>query len=212
VNLISGRPALSAEAMRALVLARGHTLLVEASDTEATVRCRRREWPAEQWSSHTFTLEDAKRAGLAGKGTWASYPRALLTARATSEACRATFPDVIAGLSYTPEEIGSIEEAPTFTPAGRSESPARSRAPGSTRRAASAPAPSEGERSREALSRAPEELALAVLEERLAGLSPEERATFDEEIARRNLPMPPTSAATMRAAVGVLDAIEGARS
>jgi hypothetical protein len=212
VHLISGRPALSAEAMRALVLARGHTLLVEASDTEATVRCRRREWQAEQWSSHTFTLEDAQRAGLAGKGTWASYPRALLTARATSEACRAIFPDVIAGLSYTPEEIGSIEVAPTYTPTGQSETPARSRAPGSTRRAASAPGPSEGERSKEAPSRAPEELAGAALDDRLVGLSSEERAAFDEEIARRNLPFPPTSAATMRAVVGLLDAIEAKRS
>lgn len=56
-----------------------------------------------------WTMEDAKMAGLAGKNNWKTYPRAMLMARCTSELCRILFPDIIAGLSYTPEEIASIE-------------------------------------------------------------------------------------------------------
>ena len=104
IDMIQGRPALSPEGMRALVLGRGHTLLVEADDESATVKCHRKEWAPEVWSSHTFSVADAERAKLLGKDNWNKYPRAMLTARATAEACRATFPDVIAGVSYTPEE------------------------------------------------------------------------------------------------------------
>ena len=105
IDVIQGRPALSPEGMRALVLSKGHTVIVDATDDGATVKCHRREWAPDVWTWHTFTLADADRAKLLGKGNWTTYPRAMLTARATAEAIRATFPDVIAGVSYTPEEI-----------------------------------------------------------------------------------------------------------
>jgi hypothetical protein len=53
-------------------------------------------------------MKDAQQAGLAGRGAWKTYPRAMLLARATSELCRMIFADVVAGLSYTPEEASSI--------------------------------------------------------------------------------------------------------
>lgn len=105
IDLIQGQPTLSPEGMRALVLSRGHSLIVSATDQSAIVRCHRREWPADEWTVHTFTMDDAERAGLEGKENWTKYPRAMLTARATGEACRATFADVLAGVSYTAEEI-----------------------------------------------------------------------------------------------------------
>ena len=106
IDLIQGRPALSPEGMRALVLAKGHGFDVDATDEYATVHCRRREWPPErEWRAFTFTLADAERAGLLGKDNWKRYPEAMLTARATGKACRAIFADVIAGLGYTPDEV-----------------------------------------------------------------------------------------------------------
>jgi len=56
----------------------------------------------------SWSMKDAQLAGLAGRGAWKTYPRAMLLARATSELCRMLFADVVAGLSYTPEEAASI--------------------------------------------------------------------------------------------------------
>ena len=103
INIIKGRPALSAELMRALVLGAGHQFIVEATDSSAVAAVCRVGWP--EWKNVTFNLEDAKRAGLLNNPSWTKYPRAMLSARVTSEACRLYFPDVIAGMSYTPEEI-----------------------------------------------------------------------------------------------------------
>jgi len=103
INIIKGKPALSAELMRALVLGAGHQFIVDAGDTAATAKVCRAGWT--EWQTVTFSLDDAKRAGLLNNPTWQKYPRAMLSARVTSEACRLYFPDVIAGMSYTPEEI-----------------------------------------------------------------------------------------------------------
>lgn len=113
INMIQGRPSLSAEAMRALVLQSGHQIRIDATNIEATAKCHRKEWDG--WESVTFTMDDAKRAGLRGDN-WTKYPRAMLSARVTSEACRLYFADVIAGLSYVPEEIESFDPPPTVSP------------------------------------------------------------------------------------------------
>ncbi len=152
INLIQGKPSLSAELMRALILQAGHQIIVEASNEAASVQYRRRDWPVEKWSTITYTIEDARRAGLVEwyekwtaneggkkyKKTWNphgsdpkpewvdaggaehkkgenyfSRPRSMLTARATSEAARNAFADVLAGLSYTPDEILEFAPIPT---------------------------------------------------------------------------------------------------
>lgn len=124
INIIKGRPSVSPELMRALVQAQGHTIIVQATDTEAKARCRRKEWPADLWTDYRWTLDDARRAGLlrGGDSSWEKFPRAMLSARVTSEACRIDFADVIAGMSYTPEEVehfdpqtAGLSGAPTTT-------------------------------------------------------------------------------------------------
>ena len=108
IHVIEGRTAMSPELMRAMVAKHGHRIdVIENSNTACEVKGTR----ADTGSTATvrWTMEDAKLAGLAGKNNWRTYPRAMLLARATSELCRIVFPDVIAGLSYTPEEVASIE-------------------------------------------------------------------------------------------------------
>jgi hypothetical protein len=115
IAVVDGRPSLYAEAQRALILAAGHEIWVEeASLTKVTVAGRRRD--SEQISRFTWTLDDAKRAGLAGKPTWRSYPRQMLLARASAELARAVFADAIGGLAAT-EELADID-APTTDSAG----------------------------------------------------------------------------------------------
>jgi hypothetical protein len=108
IHVIEGRTAMSPELMRAMVARHGHRIdVLENSATACEVKGVR----ADTGSTATvrWTMEDAKLAGLAGKNNWKNYPRAMLLARATSELCRIVFPDIIAGLSYTPEEVASIE-------------------------------------------------------------------------------------------------------
>lgn len=105
IAVINGRPTLSAEAQRALILAAGHELwVVESNNTRVTVAGRRHG--SEQTSTVTWTLDDAKRANLAGKQNWRLYPRQMLLARATAELARLVFADVIGGLAATEEADG----------------------------------------------------------------------------------------------------------
>jgi len=53
-----------------------------------------------------FTISDATKAGLTGKGTWKQYPRNMLFARAMSNGVRWYCPDAFGGNTvYTPEEL-----------------------------------------------------------------------------------------------------------
>jgi hypothetical protein len=55
----------------------------------------------------SFTMEDAKVAGLTGKGSWKTYPRQMLRNRAITEGQRAFAPDLTGcGKVYTQEELG----------------------------------------------------------------------------------------------------------
>lgn len=105
ISVIKGKPTMSAEMMRALVMRAGHRLKIETSTEEGCrILAARREWP-DDVQEFTFTMKDAQRAGLATSNTYKQHPKAMLLARCTTMACRAVFPDVIAGVSYAPDEI-----------------------------------------------------------------------------------------------------------
>lgn len=121
IHIVKGRPTLAAELMRALVFEKGHEIgFNEQTTTRCTVWGRR--VGSQDTTTVTWTKDDAVAAGLASKDNWKSYPRAMLQARATGELCRLIFPDVLAGISYTPEEIedGDFMEA-SLTPEEKAE-------------------------------------------------------------------------------------------
>lgn len=104
IHMVDGRPSLSSELMRSLVLRAGHMIeFTHLTDQVCTIRGRRNG--SSEWTELSWTMKDAQRIGVAGKDTWKKYPRQMLSARATSELCRLMFPDALGGISYTPEEI-----------------------------------------------------------------------------------------------------------
>lgn len=107
IDFIENRPALRAELMRALVQSKGHEIWTEEYTNTRVTLCGRRAGQ-DHVQKVSWTLDDAQQAGLKGKQNWQRYPRAMLLARATGELCRLNFADVLAGMSYTLEEIEDL--------------------------------------------------------------------------------------------------------
>jgi hypothetical protein len=104
IHVVDGRPSLSAELMRSLVLRAGHEIRYPVLTDDKVVAEGRRSG-SEDWTTVTWTMKDAQRIGVGGKQTWKQFPRQMLSARATSELCRLLFPDALGGISVTPEEL-----------------------------------------------------------------------------------------------------------
>ena len=108
IFIIEGTPTCSAKLMRALILRAGHRLEIREATPERAVLYGERA-DGQGSSLVTWTLDDAKTAGLLGKDVWKRYPRQMLKARATSELARDIFPDIEVG--YTPEEMSRVDLA-----------------------------------------------------------------------------------------------------
>ena len=122
IDLIEGRPAVRANTMRGLLLAAGGEIeVVEANDTRVIMRARLR--PNRPWQEVTWTLDRAKKMGLATKSNWQKMPQAMMVARATSELVRLVAAHLLIGMPYSTEELGDepMPEAPATAPAARNE-------------------------------------------------------------------------------------------
>jgi hypothetical protein len=107
INVIQGKPTISAELMLALIYRAfpAAKITFKKLDNESCVieACR----PGGEPQTFSFSMDDAKAASLTSKDNWKKYARAMLRSRAVSEMARSLFPDAIAGCSYTPEELGA---------------------------------------------------------------------------------------------------------
>jgi hypothetical protein len=108
IAVINGRPTIWGDAALALVQSSPACEYVkeyiEGDGDQAVAVCevKRRGYPAATIS--TFSMFDAKRAGLAGKsGPWTQYPARMLALRARGFALRNAFADALRGL-VTAEE------------------------------------------------------------------------------------------------------------
>jgi len=104
IYVISGKPAMYARTMVALVQAAGHEVWTEdETDKSVTVVGQRKGSTHEHRS--TWTLDRAKIAGYTKNAKYQSDPQAMLWARAASDVCRRMAPDVLAGIANSVEEL-----------------------------------------------------------------------------------------------------------
>lgn len=114
-HVIMGRPSMKAEAMLSeFQKAGGRVKFLERSNTAC-----RAEFSHPQGGSLeiSYTIEDAKRAGLTTKSNslWGKYPRQMLHARCVSEGIRSVYPAIVCGM-YTPEEVRDFDDTPSYQP------------------------------------------------------------------------------------------------
>ena len=107
IAVINGKPSIWGDSMLALVKAhkafRGIYEYIEEDTAVCEVRREMANGEIENTRA-TFSIEEAKRAGLLGKrGPWQTYPNRMLKLRARGFALRDAFPDAIKGL-ITAEE------------------------------------------------------------------------------------------------------------
>lgn len=108
-HIVQGRPAMKADAMLGRFQRAGGKVdwhdytdtKVSGTFSHAQGGSVRIEW----------TIEQARKIGLAGKDNWKNYPRAMLRSRCISEGVRTVFPGIAQGM-YTVEEAGDMTAAP----------------------------------------------------------------------------------------------------
>jgi hypothetical protein len=116
IAVINGRPTIWGDALPGLVwgsgLCDGIEERIEGTGDNRTAICiarRKGVSPTER----RFSMADAKRAGLLGKGPWTQYPDRMLQMRARGFALRDAFADVLKGLQIREEVLDYPAEATT---------------------------------------------------------------------------------------------------
>jgi hypothetical protein len=116
IHVIDGKPSISPKGMMALIHNSGQLAAMDVQEgvdksgkpSACTVMMRRTNGFEH---TITFTMEDAKTAGLIKpKGGWVKYPANMLRWRAIGFCADVVFPDLIGGM-YRPEELGATVDA-----------------------------------------------------------------------------------------------------
>lgn len=119
IHIIQGKATMGANLMAAKVKGSGKYdyRIVKLDNVVCTITFKQRKPgnyvdPSNAWEDlgqFTYSLEDAKRAGLVKPASsWEKYPQNMLFARAISSGTRLHCPDVFNGnLVYVPEELGA---------------------------------------------------------------------------------------------------------
>ena len=111
LHIIKGKAVLAANLMAAAIKRAGkYDYRAMVTDDEARVEFRQRTHDG-KWETigiTSFTMDDAKRAGLGGDN-WKKYPKAMLFARAISSGYKAHCPDALGAAPVYVEAHGETE-------------------------------------------------------------------------------------------------------
>lgn len=121
-DVIQGRPALKSDAMLADFAKGGGKIAWKRHDHECVEAVFEAPGLLEPLTVR-WTIDDAKKAGLAGKDNWRNFTRQMLRARVVSEGVRMAMPGVVAGI-YTPEEVSDFEAPSSVPPPATRPAPA----------------------------------------------------------------------------------------
>ncbi len=123
IAVINGRPTVWGDAMLAICQTSGvfcfesFTEEITGEGEKMVATCTVRRLPKGKPVVRTFSVADAKRAGLWGKsGPWTQYPSRMLQLRARAFALRDTFADITRGFMVM-EEARDIDLTPVMSPA-----------------------------------------------------------------------------------------------
>ena len=129
IAVVNGRPVIWGDAAKGLVVASPICEYIaeriEGDGDQMVAICEAKRRGDPQPTVSAFSVADAKKAGLWGKGgPWTQYPKRMLQMRARGFALRDAFPDVLRGL-VTAEEaqdyqhVETPRQEPRQTPAVR---------------------------------------------------------------------------------------------
>lgn len=109
IFIVNGKPSMSAELIQATARKFLPTLqikILQSTNDLAEIEFNRGDRGSIA-IKFSFTIEDARRAGLLGKDVWKQYPRDMLFSRCMTTGLRKVCPDALMGIGYTPEELGA---------------------------------------------------------------------------------------------------------
>lgn len=119
IAVVNGRPTIWGDAAIGLVRASGLAEYVQERTEGETAICEAKRRGEPEPIVRTFSVADAKQAGLWGKsGPWTQYSKRMLQMRARAFALRDGFADVLGGL-YLKEELDDAGTVPDRVPAVR---------------------------------------------------------------------------------------------
>lgn len=106
IHVIKGKPSIGAGLMAAAVKRSGkyNYRVTKHTNSECSIDFFERGEPC---GTSSFSMDDAKAAGLVGNDSWKKSPRNMLFARALSNGVRWYCPDVFDTSTYVPEELGA---------------------------------------------------------------------------------------------------------
>ena len=111
VAWVQGRPVVDSTLQRAMARNAGYDVRVtEATDTKATVRVLVNGSTVVGTAS--YTIDEARAAGLTGKDNWKKHTTDMLVARATTRAIKWFCAEALIGGALSPDEVDDLSDDP----------------------------------------------------------------------------------------------------
>ena len=111
VAWVQGRPVVDSTLQRAMARNAGYDVRVtEATDTKATVRVLVNGTTVVGTAS--YTIDEARAAGLTGKDNWKKHTTDMLVARATTRAIKWFCAEALIGGALSPDEVDDLSDDP----------------------------------------------------------------------------------------------------